>query len=305
MPKYLRFLLFSSVFVLTIFFIDSCADKKKKEEQAATFYVDETVMPMMEDQLAVFHSQRPEKINLIPKTEVAIVDLLKNDSTRLVVMSRTLSKGEEKRFTDRGIVPRITQIAIDGVALVANSKAKDTVIDLQNVIDFMNGKSVATIKGLVFDNANSSTIDFLSKKASVTKVDSKNIFALKSSNDVIKYISENEGYIGVVGVNWMTQPMPDMLNSTSNVKVLAVKNVKSAPNSTEYYKPSQSNLAEGLYPLTRKIYMLNYEGSVGLGMGFATFVAGDVGQRIVLKSGLAPVRLTLREVKVRKDIENK
>ena len=305
MPKYLRFLLFSSVFVLTIFFIDSCADKKKKVDEAATFYVDETVMPMMEDQLAVFHSQRPEKINLIPKTEVAIVDLLKNDSTRLVVMSRTLSKGEEKRFTDKGIVPRITQIAIDGVALVANSKAKDTVIDLQNVIDFMNGKSVATIKGLVFDNANSSTIDFLSKKASVTKVDSKNIFALKSSNDVIKYISENEGYIGVVGVNWMTQPMPDMLNSTSNVKVLAVKNVKSAPNSTEYYKPSQSNLAEGLYPLTRKIYMLNYEGSVGLGMGFATFVAGDVGQRIVLKSGLAPVRLTLREVKVRKDIENK
>lgn len=305
MPKYLRFLLFSSVFVLTIFFIDSCADKKKKEEQAATFYVDETVMPMMEDQLAVFQSQRPEKVNLIPKTEVAILDLLKNDSTKLVVMSRTLSKGEEKIFTDKGIVPRITQIAIDGVALVANSKAKDSIIDLQDVIDFMNGKSVATIKGLVFDNANSSTIDFLSKKASVTKVDSKNIFALKSSNDVIKYISENEGYIGVVGVNWMTQPMPDMLNSTTNVKVLAVRNVKSEPNSTEYYKPSQTNLAEGLYPLTRKIYMLNYEGSVGLGMGFATFVAGDVGQRIVLKSGLAPVRLALREVKVRKDIENK
>jgi len=305
MPKYLRFLLFSFAFVLTIFFIDSCADKKKKEDETATIYVDETVMPMMEDQLAVFHSQRPEKINLISKTEVAILDLLKNDSTRLVVMSRTLSKGEEKRFTDKGIVPRITQIAIDGVALVANTKAKDTVIDLQDIIDFMNGKSVATIKGLVFDNANSSTIDFLSKKASVTKVDSKNIFALKTSNDVIKYIGENDGYIGVVGVNWMTQPMPDMLNSTSNVKVLAVKNVKSEPNSTEYYKPSQSNLAEGLYPLTRKIFMLNYEGSVGLGMGFATFVAGDIGQRIVLKSGLAPVRLALREVKVREDIENK
>jgi len=305
MPKYLRFLFFSFVFVMTIFFIDSCADKKKKEDETVTFYVDETVMPMMEDQLAVFHSQRPEKVNLIPKTEGAILDLLKNDSTRLVVMSRTLSKGEEKRFTDKGIVPRITQIAIDGVALIANNKAKDTVIDLQSVIDFMNEKPVTNIKGLVFDNANSSTIDFLSKKASVTKVDSKNIFALKTSNDVIKYISENDGYIGVVGVNWMTQPMPDMLNSTSNVKVLAVKNVKSEPNSTEYYKPSQSNLAEGLYPLTRKTYMLNYEGAVGLGMGFATFVAGDIGQKIVLKSGLAPVRLALREVKVRKDVENK
>ncbi|MDQ7960734.1 substrate-binding domain-containing protein [Flavobacterium lindanitolerans] len=305
MPKYLRFLFYSFGFIMTIFFIDSCADKKKKEDQTATFYVDETVMPMMDDQLAVFQSERTEKINLVPKTEGAILDLLKNDTTKLVVMSRVLSKSEEKRFTDKGIVPRITQIAIDGVALIANNKAKDSVIDLQNVIDFMNGKPVASIKGLVFDNANSSTIDFLSRKASVTKVDSKNIFALKSNNDVIKYISENEGYIGVIGVNWMTQPMPDMLNSTTNVKVLAVKNVKSEPNSSAYYKPSQTNLAEGLYPLTRKIYMLNYEGSVGLGMGFATFVAGDIGQRIVLKSGLAPVRLALREVKVRKDIENK
>lgn len=290
---------------MTIFFIDSCADKKVKENEIATFYVDETVMPMLDDQLAVFHSERAEKINLVPKTEGAILDLLKNDSTKLVVMSRVLSKREEKIFTDKGIIPRITQIAIDGVALIANNKAKDTVIDLQNVIDFMNGEQVAAIKGLVFDNASSSTIDLLSKKASVTKVDGKNIFALKSNNDVIKYISENDGYIGVVGVNWMTQPMPDMLNSTNNVRVLAVKNVKSEPNSSEYYKPSQSNLAEGLYPLSRKIYMLNYEGSVGLGMGFATFVAGDVGQRVVLKSGLAPVRLALREVKVRKDIEKK
>ena len=82
---------------------------------------------------------------------------------------------------------------------------------------------------------------------------------------------------------------------------------KTMPNSTEYYKPSQTNLAEGFYPLIRKIYMLNYEGGRGLGTGFATFVAGDVGQKIVLKSGLAPVRLELREVKVRKEIntENK
>jgi len=305
MPKYLRFLFFSFAFIIAIFFIDSCADKKAKGNDTVTFYVDETVMPIMEDQVSVFHSQRPEKVNLVSTTEGAILDLLKKDSTQLVVMSRTLTKGEERIFADKGITPRITQIAIDGIALIANKKAKDSVIDLQDVIDFMNGKPVASIKGLVFDNANSSTIDVLSKKASVAKVDNKNIFALKSNNDVIKYISENDGYIGVIGVNWMTQPMPDMLNSTTNVKVLAVKNVKSEPNSSEYYKPSQSNLAEGLYPLSRKIYMLNYEGAVGLGMGFATFVAGDVGQRIVLKSGLAPIRLALREVKVRKDVENK
>lgn len=307
MPKYLKFIFFSFLIVSGIFFIDACKDKtdsKNAETQTATFYVDETVMPIMEDQVSVFQSERPEKINLISKPETEILSLLQKDATRLIVMSRTLSDKEERVFTSKKIQPRITQIAIDGVALIINKKANDTVIDLQNIIDFMQGKQVNSIKGLVFDNPNSSTISYMNKIASVDKVDNKNIFALKSNNDVIKYISENEGYIGVVGVNWMTQPMPDMLNYTNNVRVLAVKNVKNAPNSSEYYKPSQSNVAEGLYPLSRKIYMLNYEGSVGLGMSFATFVAGEVGQKIVLKSGLAPVRLALREIKVRKDVEN-
>lgn len=305
MPKYLKFIFLFFIVVVGILAIDSCNKKDTlKEPESATFYVDETVMPIMEDQVSVFHSERPEKINLITKPETEILSLLQKDTIKLLVMSRTLSEKEERIFKSKKIQPRITQIAIDGIALIVNKKTNDTIIDLQNIIDFMQGKEVPSIKGLVFDNPNSSTISYMNQLASVDKADNKNIFALKSNNDVIKYISENEGYIGVVGVNWMTQPMPDMLKYTSDVTVLAVKNVKNKPNSTKYYKPSQANVAEGLYPLSRKIYMLNYEGNVGLGMSFATFVAGDVGQRIVLKSGLAPVRLALREIKVRKDIEN-
>jgi phosphate transport system substrate-binding protein len=36
-------------------------------------------------------------------------------------------------------------------------------------------------------------------------------FSFKSNNEVIKYVSENDGMIGVIGVNWLTQPLPDML----------------------------------------------------------------------------------------------
>ena len=61
---------------------------------------------------------------------------------------------------------------------------------------------------------------------------------------------------------------------------------------------------EGLYPLKRPIYLLNYQGKNGLGMGFASFVAGDIGQRIILKSGLLPVRIPSRELNVRKEIIN-
>ena len=307
MPKFLKILFASFLLIFSFFLVQACKDKNEKEAlkakgEKATFYIDETIMPMMEEQVSVFQSQRDVTINLVPKAETEILKMAQNEESGLMVMSRVLSDGEQRAFTNKKIVPKITQIAIDGIALIVNSKSNDTIIDLQNIIDFMQGKPVANIKGLVFDNPNSSTINYMKKLASVKDVDNKNVFALKTSNEVIKYISENDGYIGVIGVNWMTQPMPDMQKFTSSVRVLGVKNVKSKPNSDVYYKPSQVNLSEGLYPLVRKIYMLNYEGNFGLGTSFVTFVAGATGQKIILKSGLGPVRLELREVKVRDNI---
>jgi phosphate transport system substrate-binding protein len=39
-------------------------------------------------------------------------------------------------------------------------------------------------------------------------------------------------------------------------------------------------------------------------MGFASFVAGDIGQRIILKSGLLPVRIPGRRINIRNKINN-
>lgn len=310
MPKYLKIIFLSFVLIFAVVFVNSCKDKKEAEEASlketkATFLVDETLFPFMEDQVSIFESQKEVKITLLPKAETEILSEIQTGENGLLVMSRTLTDGEQRAFTNKKIIPKITQIAIDGIALIVNKKVTDSVIDLQNVIDFMQGKPVPSIKGLVFDNPNSSTINYMKSLASVKDVDKKNVFALKTNNEVIKYVSEKDGYIGVVGINWITQPMPDMKQFTDAVRILAVKNVKTAPNSSSYYKPSQANLAEGSYPLVRKIYMLNYEGARGLGTGFASFVAGDVGQKIVTAAGLAPVRLELREVKVRKEINTK
>lgn len=310
MPKYLKIIFLSFILVFAIVFINSCKDKKEAEtaalkETKATFLIDETLFPFMEDEVSVFENQKEAKITLVSKPETEILSQIQTGENGLLVMSRILTDGEQRAFTNKKITPKITQIAIDGIALIVNKRATDSVVDLQNIIDFMQGKPVPSIKGLVFDNPNSSTITYMKSLASVKDVDNKNVFALKSNGEVIKYISEKDGYIGVVGVNWITQPMPDKKQFIDAVKILAVKNVKSAPNSSNYYKPSQVNLAEGFYPLVRKIYMLNYEGSRGLGTSFASFVAGEVGQKIVTAAGLAPVRLELREVKVRKEINTK
>jgi hypothetical protein len=40
------------------------------------------------------------------------------------------------------------------------------------------------------------------------------------------FVSENDGMIGVIGVNWLTQPLPDMQKYVDNVASLSVKGFK-------------------------------------------------------------------------------
>jgi phosphate transport system substrate-binding protein len=98
----------------------------------------------------------------------------------------------------------------------------------------------------------------------------------------------------------MRQPTEELEPLVKQLKVMAVKNSKGLAGSDKYYKPTQNNLALGLYPLSRELYIINCEGGAGLGTGFAAFLAGERGQRIILKSGLLPDSIPTREIIIRK-----
>ena len=71
---------------------------------------------------------------------------------------------------------------------------------------------------------------------------------------------------------------------------------------SEYFSPTQNDIAEMKYPLARELYIVNCQGFSGIGMGFSAFVTSDVGQRIILKSGLLPVKVPPRELLIRNKI---
>ena len=297
--------------VLVMFFI-ACKKQEQNPEKinetilqgTTTILVDESVQPIAEDEVAVFESQYNAKIKLINKPESEVINDLINDKAKIAILSRKLNSEEEKIFINKKLSPKITEFAVDAIALIASKNAKDTIIDLQEVINLLQGKE-SKIKGLVFENPNSSTVNYMNNLAGVGKEAKKNVFSLKSNDEVLKYVAENDEMIGVVGLNLIVQPSTKIQNYLDKVQVLAVRNVKSKPDSKNYYKPSQSNIGAGLYPLERKLYMLNYQGKEGLGMGFASFIAGETGQRIILKSGLLPVRIPSRIIQLRKEIEKK
>ncbi|SFE85679.1 PstS family phosphate ABC transporter substrate-binding protein [Flavobacterium xueshanense] len=290
------------IFFLAIAFVVSCnqGNKSKEEETilkgSASIYVDETLTPIIEDQVAVFENKYEAKISLISKSESETVNSLFNKKGVIAILSRNLTPEELEIFKQRKINPKITPFGTDAVAFVANRNSQNSLIALNDVISFMQGNPVSSIKGLVFDNLNSSTVRYLKSLAGIKTIPEKGVFSFKTNDEVIKHVSANDGMIGVVGVNWLSQPKPDMQKYVDNVNTLSVKGV----NGDNYYLPSQNNIAEKKYPLARDLYIINCQGYSGLGMGFASFVGGDIGQRIILKSGLLPVRIPTRKFTITK-----
>lgn len=306
--KKLKQLQFLAIFGLATIWFVSCkqsnegTDKETILKGTTTILVDETLKPIIEDQIAVFQSNYKAKITLQAKSENEVIRSFLQDTSRIVVLSRVLNADENKFFDQLNIKPKVTKIGSDAIAFIRNKSNNDTLIALQDVISFVKGKDSSALKGLVFDNSNSSTVRYMNELSGLKAMPTKNIYSFKTNEEVVKFIAENDGMIGVIGLNWLYQPTAAIKSNLNNINILSVKGV----GKTGYFAPTQNNLAEGNYPLARDLYIVNCQGYSGLGMGFASFVAGDIGQRIILKSGLLPIRVPARKLIIRSNtkIEN-
>lgn len=277
----------------------SCNNTNKKQQSDTiltgklSIAVDESLQPIVEDQQAVFENTYNAKLQLLPLSENEILQSLVDKKVNTAIMARALTAQERKYFQSKTIYPKETPIAIDAVTLIRNKIEKDTLIALEDLKLFFEGDRTK-VKGLVFDNLNSSTVSFLLKKFNLQKLPEKDIYSFKNNNEVIKYVSENSNMIGIIGLNWLVQPSSEVEQYIDNISVLSVKDFAK----TQYIYPSQENLVTKSYPLARDLYFINCQGYEGLGIGFASFIAGERGQRIILKSGLAPVKLPSRKIVV-------
>ena len=297
---------FYILFFASLLFV-MCNQKEQKKTSketilkgSATIFVDETLAPIIEDQVAVFESKYDAKIKLVSKSESETVNSLFKEKSAIAILTRNLTPQENIIFEQKKITPKITKFAMDAIAFISNKSNNDTLIDLKDVVAFMQGKPSPAIKGLVFDNPNSSTVHYMNSLAGIQSIPEKGVYSFKTNEEVIKFVAQNNGMVGVLGVNWLFQPMPEMQKYVDKVNILSVKGL----SGLNYYAPTQNNIAEGKYALARDLYVVNGQGYSGLGMGFASFVAGDIGQRIILKSGLLPIKIPGRRINVRRGINN-
>ncbi|MFC6996832.1 PstS family phosphate ABC transporter substrate-binding protein [Rufibacter roseus] len=273
--------------------------------------VDETFAPIFESQVHTFENiYKNASIEAGYKPEGQVVQDLLNDTIRFAVLTRQLTQQETEELAKQKLTPRATKIAVDGVALIVHKENRDTTLTVQQLQEIFTGKvtkwnqldpkSPDAPITIVFDNSNSSTSRYIVDSINHNQPLPANVYASKSNSSLVDYVAQNRNAIGVIGVNWISDR--DDSTATNFLKKINVVGVSAKSNPTspdDFVQPYQAYLFQGTYPLRREVFIISKEARAGLGTGFASFVTGDKGQRIILKSGLVPASMPVRLIGLR------
>ena len=310
-------LLFSTSLLLTLI---SCHRNEKAITRTDTLTSgeaiiasDECLEPVIREELAVFTGLNTQAyINPVFASEQDIFNFLMSDSIRLIVAARDITEAEKMHLKGLKLVPRSQKIAIDGIALIINKENKDSllsVIDLQKIItgeiqdwNLISSSNTGTRPiTVVFDQQNSSTLRFINDSICKGKKMASQSFAAKSNQEVIHYVAKNTNAMGVIGVNWISNPNDSTKLSFDNTIRVVSLSRETHPTEANSFKPFPAYLATGDYPLKRDIYAIISDVRGGLPAGFISFLAGDSGQRIILKAGLVPATRPTRLVNLKEE----
>ncbi len=272
--------------------------------------VDDSYRLLIEAEAYTFESlYKYAHLDTLFKTEADVINDFMNDSVPLIVVNRQLSAQQVAYLKERQYIPRTTKIAMDAVALIVNNDNPDTSLFYQTVKEIFQGK-IKTWKQIdpksklkelqvVFDNFKSGNPRFFKEKFSLDSFPS-NCFAAKSNAEVISYVEKNINAIGVISVNWISDPADSVShNFLKRFKVVGIAIEGDNIPGTTFYRPFPGNIAEGSYPFTREVYCINRQPYSGLAHGFSSFIAGEKGQFIVLHSGLVPAAMPVRIVEIK------
>jgi phosphate transport system substrate-binding protein len=271
--------------------------------------VDDSYRLLLEAETFTFEAMyKYARIENVFKTEADIINDFMNDSVPLIIVNRKLSDQQVAWLKERQFIPKTTKIAIDAIALIVNNENPDTTLLYQTVKEIFQGRinswtqinNKSKLKDLevVFDNFKSGNPRYFKEKFGLDSFPST-CFAAKNNAEVINYVEKNKNAIGVISVNWISDPADTVShNFLKRFKVVGIGLEGDNDPGTTYYRPFQGYIAEGSYPFTRDVYCINRQTYIGLAGGFSAFIAGEKGQFIVLHAGLVPAAMPVRVVQI-------
>ena len=285
-------------FFFIVFFACNQGVGNKEEKMESTsrglihISVDESFEPVISEELKVFHSSYPNaKIVAEYKPEAECLRDLQNDSTRMVIISRSLTEAEhDNYYKNLEFRPRYSRVALDAIAVIVNVNSKDSVFTMEDIRNMVSGKSKREWNVAVDGNSATSTVRYLMDSVLKGGALGNNVTGANGSAELISYISKTPGAIGFVGISWLTNPQTkEQEQILKNVKMALIECKNCEKN--VFAKPSQQTIMFNQYPLVRGLHYILKENYAGLGSGFVNFLTFERGQLIFSRALLVPVKM--------------
>lgn len=261
---------------------------------------DESFYPLVTQLTSAYAGIYPNAhFTVVFKPEQEAINMMLHDSARLVFATRALKPNEQAVLNQRKIRGATEKIATDGVALIINKANTDSLITMDELRRVFAGQTRqwSQLKGgnqaapitLVFDNNNSSNLEFILKTFNVKEVRNLRIFTTHSNREVIDFVRKNPSALGFIGVNWISDSdEPLSVELARDLRVMGVSSQLTPTKRDDYFQPFQEDLGMQRYPLRRPVYILSRESHPGLGGGLINYIARDAGSLIIRKLGLWP-----------------
>lgn len=268
--------------------------------------VDEGLEPVFEDLESIFeHFYKDAELDLHYLPEGEILTAMLHDSVRMVFSGFQPGGDQQAYFQSKQIDPHIETVALDAVVLIASKSCELDSVSLTFLSSLLEGRGpFSQLGGAIAVQKYRSVFDRSGSGVARTLVDSllegnsarmkAQVFAADGIDSLVAQVARNPNTLGFIPF----AAIADKDNARSRQLLGQVKVLAVGRDTSGAVLPSQTTLADGTYPLCRPVLMLVLEPKAGLGTGFASFVAGHKGQRIILKRGLAPAHIPSREVEV-------
>jgi len=263
----------------------------------AEIYFEESYKPLFETSIYTFEGLYPGA-DIVPiyKTEGEIIKAFFQKKTKTICITRDFTAKEKAQLKKAQIEVRSNIIAFDAVALITNQANMDSTLSVDKLKRILTGKDTlwstsGKMINVVFDNSNSANFNYMLNLIGNAPL-SKNVFAVKSNEEVIKHVKENPSSIGIIGVNWISDKDDEkVMNFLGDIRVMGISKTEGG----EAFQPYQAYIYTKEYPLTREVWLINIGSRSGLHTGFVNFMQQEKGQLIIHKSALvtasAPVRV--------------
>jgi phosphate transport system substrate-binding protein len=297
--KKYRFLLLT---MLPFLFFISCENEKVLDNQTSgsiKILIDETYKPVMEQQIKIFTSRYPDaKILAEYKPEAECIKTFLEDSIRVVFVTRDLTDEEKAYGESKKFITKSMPMARDAVAFITSKENSNPVFKIADLRKILLGDSTQKKYQIVFDNQSSSTVRYITDSILYGKKIAGDVFATKTSEEVIDYVSKSKNAIGVVGVSWVADNS-DSTTETFLSKINVAGIWGDTDSSLDYIKPYQAYIGLKEYPCTRNLYFISKETWTGLGTGLVNYLCKD-GQLVFKQAKMFPLRVNvlLREANV-------